>query len=406
MTTREKLREIIDERKTEISQSEIKHRNITERIEKSIDMEEISVTSGVRRAGKTFIMYELIKKHGGTYINFEDERLIDFKLSDFEKLYSIALEEKSEFLFLDEVQVIPGWEKFAARAQKRIKLFVTGSNSTFLSSEFSSVLTGRTMTFRVYPLSFSEFLFFRESSAKTKDELRAEAEHYLDLGGFPRIVLTENKNLIHEYFNRIIYRDVIPRFDVKKPDSMYRLAVFLLTHIGMRFSYRKLREYCNLKHESTVKLYTSYLEKAFLLNVLNKFDPSLKKQEVNPKKVYSVDPAFSEIAGAFSVDKSRIFENIVYDQLKRKLPEAGIFYEEKKSEVDFIMTKGSKPVIGINACYELNKEKTFEREISGLNELNKNMKKILVSLYLPKFDIPKNIEFVDGIDFLLGKYAL
>jgi len=406
MTTRERIKEICEELSHDIENSDVKHRGVTDEIEKTMDMEEVTAAAGVRRAGKTYVMYELIKKHGGVYINFEDERLIDFSLSDFEKLYSIALEAKSEFLYLDEVQNIRGWEKFAARAQKKMKLFVSGSNSSFLGSEFSSVLTGRTMTFHVYPLSFKEFLDFRDSTAKTKDELRAEFERYLELGGFPRIVLSGQKSLALEYFNRIIYRDIIPRFRIKKPDSIHRLAVYLLSNVGMKFSYRKVKEYCNLKHESTVKLYTSYLEQAFLLNTLNKFDPSLKHQEASPKKVYAVDTAFSEVAGPFTADKTRLFENVVFGELRRRMPDNGIFYAEKKGEVDFLVSKSANPLTAINVSYAINDSKTFERELRGLAEMKSGIKKVLITLYPPAFDIPKGITYIDASDFFLGKSAL
>jgi predicted AAA+ superfamily ATPase len=360
----------------------------------------------VRRAGKTYILYELVKKHGGTYINFEDERLADFTVADLDKLYSIALEEKSEFLFLDEVQNIRGWERFASRVQKKIKLFVSGSNSGFLSSEFSSSLTGRTMTFRVYPLSFREFLSFTDSMAKTKDELRTELEHYLDLGGFPRIVATAEKRLAQEYFDRIIYRDVIPRFRIKKPEAIHRLALYLLSNVGMRFSYRRLKEYCGLKHESTVKEYVNYLKQAFLLDSMNKFDPSLKNQEASPKKAYAVDTVFPSVVSSVRPDKTRLFENVVFNELIRLEEGRTVYYADKKGEIDFLVCSGTKPAIGMNVAYEINNQKTLEREVQPLNSLRTGIRRILLTLYPPPTDVPKGVEYADATDFFMGKFAL
>ncbi len=403
MTSRERIKEIVEYYEEEIRRAEIKKRKIMQAIKKTLDMEEITAIAGVRRAGKTYLMYWIAKTYEGTYLNFEDERLSDFKVEDFEKLFSVVLEKKNKILLLDEVQNVKTWEKFAARIQKRMKIFVSGSNSSFLSSEFSSILTGRTITLNVSPLSFQEYLDFKNIKNRNKEMLRAETEKYINIGGFPRIVLTENKKLIHEYFNRIIYRDIIPRFSIKKPNAIYRLAVYLLSNLGKKFSYRKLKAVCELKHETTIKDYVSYLEKAFLINVVKKYDHSLKKQEIMPKKVYAVDTAFSDIGKTHKMDRTRFLENLIYNELKKRYPYADISYEEKKKEVDFILAENFKPIAGINVAYEITDEKTFEREMAGLMELKKGIKKVLITLYTPKFEIPNGIKYLNAVDFLLGK---
>jgi len=161
MTSRDVLEDVIDGWRESIEGERVIHRDITDDIERSVEMEEITVIKGVRRAGKTFILYELFQRHGGIYLNFEDERLYDFTHRDFEKVADIARERGERFLYLDEVQEVEGWEKFAHRAHRRFKIFVTGSNSRLLSSDYASALVGRTKSFTVYPLSYAEFLRFR-----------------------------------------------------------------------------------------------------------------------------------------------------------------------------------------------------------------------------------------------------
>ncbi|MEM2948168.1 MAG: ATP-binding protein [Candidatus Anstonellales archaeon] len=402
MLGREELRETVLSYEELIRKENPIEREILPELEKSLKFEEVSVIAGVRRSGKTFVLYSLAKKYGGVYINFEDERLINFDYSDFEKLLSIINEKKEKILYLDEVQNVKGWEKFASRINRRVKVFVSGSNSKLLCSEFSTALTGRTITYIIRPLAFREFLLFRKIKTSDRDELRSQLEKYIDLGGFPRVVLTNQKRLAAEYFNRILYRDIIPRFSIKKPDSLHKLAVFLISNVGSRFSYRKLKDYCGLDHESTVKGYIFYLTQAFLLDVVNKYSPSLRIQEANPKKVYAVDTAFSTILPSSTVDRTRLFENIIYNELK-SYQRYNIFYEQKKREVDFLLADNMRPVAGINASYEINDKKTFARETEGLVSLKKGIKKFLITLYPPSFEIESGITYLSAIDFLLKK---
>ncbi|MBA3044534.1 AAA family ATPase, partial [archaeon] len=179
MTSNDVLEDIVEEWRNIIQKERVIHRDVADDVEKSLGMEEISVVQGVRRAGKTFILYELFKRQDGIYLNFEDERLYDFTLPDFEKVVDIAGEHQKKILYLDEVQEVPGWEKFAHRAHRRFKIFVTGSNSKLLSSEYASALVGRTKSFTILPLSYPEFLRF-----KNMELSRNSFMDYLHTGGF------------------------------------------------------------------------------------------------------------------------------------------------------------------------------------------------------------------------------
>ncbi|MDG6220766.1 MAG: ATP-binding protein, partial [Candidatus Thermoplasmatota archaeon] len=301
----------------------------------------------------------LMKKHGGVYVNFEDERLYNFSLEDFDKLYDMALATKSKKLYLDEVQAVEGWEKFAHRAHRKVKLFVTGSNSKLLSSDYSSSLVGRTKSFTVMPLSYGEFLRFRGSKPGKNSVM-----DYMDLGGFPRIALTGDVSLAGEYLDRIIYRDIIGKERVLHPEAIKTLALYLLSNVGNEFSYRSLRSVCGVKHENTVKEYLRLLREAFLVETVNKYHSSLKAQESYGKKIYAVDPALMRLGKRFDGDRGRMLENIIYLHLKRLFGD--VYFGKNGKEVDFIICKGLKPMKVFNVTYQADAEETFEREMSSL----------------------------------------
>lgn len=375
MTSKDVLEDVIEEWRDIIQKERVIHRDIAKDIEKSIGMEEITVVKGVRRAGKTFILYELFKKQDGIYLNFEDERLYDFTLPDFEKVVDIAREHQKKILYLDEIQEVSGWEKFAHRTHRRFKIFVTGSNSRLLSSEYASALVGRTKSFTVHPLSYAEFLRFRDTELG-----RNSFMDYLRIGGFPRIVLTSDISLIQEYFERIIYRDIISRARINYPDAMKTIALYLLSNVGKEFSYRSLKAISGIKHENTLKEYVRMLKDAFLIDVLSRYSPSLKAQASYSKKVYAVDIAFITLGKRKSEDTGRSLENIVYLYLKRR---NDIYFLKNTKEVDFIVCRGLQPIKLVNVSYEAEKKETIKREVDSLLYFGKTYKAPLelVSVY-------------------------
>ncbi|OYT58781.1 hypothetical protein B6U71_03805 [Euryarchaeota archaeon ex4484_178] len=359
MTSRDVLLDVVSYWDNIIQNENVIHRDIADKIEQTYEMEEITVITGVRRAGKTYILYELYKKHGGLYVNFEDERLYDFTLDDFEKLTSIADEMKTRIIYLDEVQEVRGWEKFAHRAHKKYKIFVTGSNSKLMQSEYSTALVGRTTTFRVFPLLYPEFLRFRNLKVE-----RGSFEEYLRTGGFPRVVLTGNAELLRDYLDRIIYRDIAGREELKYPEALRTMAVYLLSNAGKEFSYRSLREITGIRHEVTVREYLSHLQNAFLLEVIRKYSPSLKVQEGYAKKVYASDVGFLTLGRRATKDLGRVLENAVYLHLRSRYD---VCFGKNSREVDFVLCENLKPVRVVNVTYEAKDKKTVNREVSGVN---------------------------------------
>jgi len=385
MVSKDVLEDVIDEWTQEITKEKVIHRDITDDIEKTLNYEEVTVIKGVRRSGKTFTLYELFQNHGGIYINFEDERLYDFSVEDFEKVLDITIKNNQNILYLDEVQEVTGWEKFAHRTHRKTKILVTGSNSRLLSSEYSKSIVGRTKSYSIYPLSFTEFLRFKKLKRS-----RNSLSEYMKIGGFPRIVLTGDLALAKEYFDRIIYRDILGREKIMHPEAMRTLALYLLSNIGKEFSYRSLKTVTGLKHENTVKDYIGMLKEAFLIQVINRYHPSLKVQESYGKKTYAIDPSFAHLGKRASPDRGRMLENMVFLHLQRKGHD--IYFGKNKKEVDFIICKGLKPQKITNVTYEADTKETKERELASLSHFQKEIgvETEIVTMY--PFNVPKGIE--------------
>ncbi|MEA3559446.1 MAG: ATP-binding protein [Candidatus Thermoplasmatota archaeon] len=385
MTSKDVILDVIEDLADDIRKDSVIQRDLTVGLIKSLKMEEVTVVKGVRRSGKTFMLYDLWKRFGGTYINFEDDRLVNFEISDFQKVLDIANENSNKILYLDEVQEVKGWEKFAHRIHRKMKIFVTGSNSRLLSSDYSKALVGRTRSFISNTLSYREFLRFRGI-----DPDRSSFLDYMKLGGFPRVVLTEDLNLVKEYLDRIIYRDIIARNEIKYPEALRSIALYLLSNVGKEFSYRSLREIGGLSHESTVKKYIKLLEEAFLLNIINAFSWSLKKQQRYSKKVYATDHSLASPGRRRGLDRGRMLENILYKHLRTQ---NDLYFFKDRVEVDLLLCDGLEPFGGINSTFEADNYRTLQREIKGLLKVKDlfDIRVELVSVY-PLKGLPEGIE--------------
>ncbi len=385
MVSRDVLIDVIEYWEEEINKAQVIYRDIEEKIERTLDMEEITVITGVRRAGKTYILFDLFKKYGGTYLNFEDERLMGFEIGDFEKILDIMAQKNSKILYLDEVQEVNGWEKFAHRVHRKIKIFVTGSNSKLLSSDYAKVLVGRTKTFTVYPLSYAEFLRFTNMKVGRESLLK-----YMEIGGFPRIVLSGDISLAREYLERIVYRDIIPRSGINYPEALKNLSIYLLSNVGKEFSYRSLTQITGIKHEITLRKYVDLLKNAFLIDILPRYSPSLKIQESYGKKVYAVDTSFITLGKRNSGDFGRILENMVFLHLKRK--NESLYYLKDLYEADFVLCHSLKPWKIINVMFEARNEETLKREITSLRYFGKKYGVPLELISMYPVEVPKGIE--------------
>lgn len=322
------------------------------------------IISGIRRCGKSTMLHQLLKeKHPDAYyVNFEDPRLYDFELNDFTRLDEVIEEQGTEVLFFDEIQVIDGWERYVRqKLDEGFKLVITGSNASLLSSELGSKLTGRHITKELFPFSWKEFCEFR-----VLDSSGDALKEYMQIGGFPEYVKTEDDDILHQLFEDILVRDIAVRFGVRDVKTLQRLALYLVSNVGNLVTGNKLRSLFGIGATSTVMEYFSYLEQTWLMHFIPKFSYSVRKQSVNPRKVYAIDTGLINVnSKSFSGDFGRILENLVFLHLRRNFKE--IYYLSEKGECDFVTFEQGNVQEVVQVCYELNPD-NLDRELNGLFE--------------------------------------
>jgi len=341
------------------------------------------IVSGLRRSGKSTLLNQVIAENypdGVYYLNFEDERLVDFGVKDFDRLYEVFLElygEKKVFFF-DEIQNVSNWETFVRRMQsKGCKFFITGSNASLLSKELGTKLTGRNVPVELFPFSFKEFLAFK-GFRPSRDDVLLTAERailkkhfaeYLQHGGMPEYLKYQETILLKRVYEDILYRDIVARYGIKQVKPLRELGVYFLSNIGGMFSYNNLKNILGLGSMNTVKSYADYLEKSYLIFSINKFSYSLKEQFASGKKIYCIDNGLAEsIAFQFSRNRGKFLENMVFIELRRRVSE--IFYYKTKNnlEVDFLIKFGKKDIQLIQVTEHLSRDKTRQREITALEK--------------------------------------
>lgn len=341
---------------------------------------QVVVITGVRRCGKSSLMFLIkealeLNENEFCYCNFDDERITPYPtlLND---IYTIHLEMygAEPFFFFDEIQEVPGWEKFVNRMYEQgRKVFVTGSNATLLSSEISSSLTGRNKVLQLFPFSFSEYLRMegkvyiqKRLSVKQRALLLNDLNTYLETGGFPLAVKEKDPEIAHALFQDILYRDIVVRYKLTNVDEVKQIALYLASNTGKLFSYATLQTVSGLKSLSSVKNYLQYFEASYLFYYLKKFDYSVKKQIMNSRKVFAVDNAIPNRLGfRFSENKGRLLENAVFIELQRRGCE--LYYFSEKYECDFLVKENLQITEAIQVTIGLNAD-NLNREIGGLTE--------------------------------------
>lgn len=339
------------------------------------------IITGVRRAGKSTLLKLVREKLQLTtkeclYINFNDERLINFSIEDFQKILDFLTEHKYKencVLFIDEIQEVSHWEKWVDRIKEHHSLLITGSNSKLLSKEISTILTGRSVNLGLYPFSFREYLTFHKMGTtninidlKLQAKIRQMFLDYLTLGGIPQVIVNNEDRILLEIYENILYRDIIKRFNRNLEKPIKEMSLYLLSNISKEVSIRSLSKLLGVSNLSTVKSILENFEKSFLFFSVSKFDYSLKKQIQNPHKIYCIDNGFVTKGGfQFSENKGRLLENLIFLELKRR--NLDIYYFSGKRECDFVIRDKAKISQVIQICFNLNEENK-ERELSGLKE--------------------------------------
>ena len=339
---------------------------------------EILVITGIRRCGKSVLLRQIQSRmhEKDYYLNFDDERLLNFKVEDFQTLCEVFLENFGEqkTFYLDEIQNVEGWERFVSRLYNQgCKVFVTGSNANLLSRELGTFLTGRHVTKELYPFSFSEYLSFKSLkwdntafyTTAGKAELLKFMKEFLFYGGFPQYIENHNDNYLQSLYSDILYRDVLVRNNISNAKQMRELIYFLASNATQRFTYNSLAKAINMKASDTVKSYISFIEETFLVTQLVKFDYSMKLQTRSPKKIYFIDNAIINKIGFNATDnQGRLLENAVFIELKRR--GCDVYYHCNGAECDFVIRTGINITQAIQVTVAMTSETTEKRERGGL----------------------------------------
>jgi hypothetical protein len=388
----EKLKELFKKIITDFHERKLP-RTVAREIDIPLNPGKIVSLVGVRRSGKTCIAYQLIEKlrerHDSTrivYVNFEDDRLFPLQLSHLNDLmegyYELYPDNRKRriWLFFDEIQNVENWELFVRRIYDTLdaQIFITGSSSKLLSAELSTSLRGRTITYEVFPFSFSEFLSFRSidinlNSSKSLSYIVNAFEAYIHHGGFAETIdaLPDIRSrILRDYANLIIYKDIVERHGIQNLALMKHLVKYCFTHMATAVSMTKL--YNDYKSQGfklakdTLFEYFSHLADAFAVFSVPVFRNSVREEQRNPKKIYAIDNGFKSIFDvSLSPDYGRLYENAAFLHLRRKSSE--IYYFLQKQEVDFYCQTEKGPCI-VNVCYDIHDPQTRHREISGLVE--------------------------------------
>lgn len=359
-------------------------------VQKAITTRQIVVVSGIRRSGKSTLLFQLMEHFESFYyLNFDDERLINFTVEDFRELMLIYKKQfQTDVVFFDEIQNIDGWERFIRRLfDEDYKIFISVSNAKLLSSELSTHLTGRYIKIELFPFSFIEILKFQNldysiQDTDTKVQINRIFDDYLENGGFPELIKYSDDEFLKRIYEDVIYKDLIVRYKIRNVKQFKNLSQYLFSNFTGELSYNSLKTVLSIKSANTVSEYISYLEESYLIFELFKYDFSLKKQYVSNKKLYVIDNGVrNKIAFRFSNDKGKLLENIVFIELKRRQKELYFYKTKNNHEVDFVYYEDNHFHL-IQVCYSLSDIKTKEREIRALIEAGKelpNTKNMIIS---------------------------
>jgi uncharacterized protein len=388
------LKKAIIDQKEEIgslsSRIKIIERSCFEKYRAYIGSAQVKVIMGIRRCGKSILSYQLLKGRKFAYINFDDEKLASLSAEDLNDVIEVFYEAYGDFkyILLDEIQNIAGWELFVNRLQRQgFNVVITGSNAHLLSRELSTHLTGRNIPLKLFPFSFREFVKYHGIAAKNADLLstkergllKKKLEEYVSTGGFPEAVRDPaNKNAyLQSLYSDILNKDIIIRHKIKFSKTLREIANSLMSNTASHVSFNKIKNMFNLKSVHTALNYLSFLEESFLFFLVPRFSFKAKERVIATRKIYTIDTG---MIGALSVSFSRnigkIYENMVFLELARRMAQSEIFYWQDlyQNEVDFAVKEGRNIKELIQVCYDTGNYDTKKREVSALLKSGKELK--------------------------------
>ena len=386
-----------------------------------VDTPFVKILTGVRRCGKSTIL-KMIMERLKTERNIPEDRIISCRFDSMEyedmtakQIYTLLKEKLSPagktYLFLDEVQEIKGWEKIvnSLASDFDVDLYITGSNSRMMSSEIATYLTGRYVSFRIFTLSFGEYLMFKSKFANV-GEPKTELANYVRLGGFPATHLQaysqdEIYTIVRDIYNSTIFSDIVKRNQVRKIDQLERVVKYTFSNVGNTFSAKSIADYLKSERRSldneTVYSYLDKLEKAYLLHRCSRYDLQGKEILKTQEKFYLADVALRYSVLGYNADSvASSLENIVYLELCRR---GYTVYVGKTSdgEIDFVAVKDGKKEY-YQVAYLLATEDVIEREFGAYKDIQDNYPKYVLSM--DRFDFSRDgIIHQNVIDFLMER---
>jgi hypothetical protein len=365
--------------------------------------------TGLRRAGKSYFLYQIIQENfkKDNYerlllINFEDERLLEVTHQDLQLIMDAYFElfEFEPIIFLDEIQNVPNWQKFVRRlADDGRRIYVTGSNAEMLSHEIATTLGGRFINKEILPLSFHEYLSFKDIQVTSKTKYSSERykiikeyEEYLHFGGFPELMqMKDKREFLSSVYQKLFYGDLIARYKVSNVVTLKLMVKKLAESVNNETSVNRIK---NLIKSTGVSIgsntlfdYLNYLESSYLIASISNFHSKFTEKETN-KKYYFLDTG---ILGLFLTDQAtKLLENQIYIELRRRGERP--FFLKRKTEVDFyIPEKGML----IQVSYSINNPETAEREVKGLRAAMKEFN--ITTSWIITYDETKEIEVQEGL---------
>lgn len=358
----------------------------------------VKILTGVRRCGKSTILkmiMEKLRKEKG----IPDERIVSCRFDSMEYEDMTAKQMFAElkrrlasngrtYLFLDEMQEIAGWEKVVNSlvSDYDVDIYVTGSNSRMMSSEISTYLTGRYIAFRIYTLSFAEYLTFK-SQYTVPDDPKAELVNYIRLGGFPAAHLREYSQdevytIVRDIYNSTVFSDIVKHSQIRKVDQLERVVKYTFSNVGNTFSAKSISDYLKSENRKidneTVYSYLEKLEKAYLLHRCSRYDIKGKELLKTQEKFYLADTALRYSVLGFNSDTvAASLENVVYLELCRRGYTVNIG-KTPDGEIDFIAERQNEKIY-VQVTQELKTEKTQKREYERLLEIHDNYPKYILT---------------------------
>ena len=386
--------------------------NYLKRLERLSKTGEVITISGIRRSGKSTLLKQFMNtikdKETILYINLEESRFYNTDIQLLHDLYDLYRTHvnptKKVNLLLDEVQKIYGWERFVRSVYERgeaNEIIISGSSRDLSSKEYATLLTGRHIDMKIYPLSFEEFLIFNEITPKASPGKRKvflhKAKEFLEWGGFPKITLIDDKlELLSMYFTDIINRDIIERYKIKEAGKLKDIAHYLVTNAASLHSANRIAKLNRMSHD-TVERFFYYFEESYLFHFLKLFSFSLKQQLINPRKVYSIDNGFLKAMGfRFSRNAGKQLENAVFRELVTKGKKLFYWKSQGDNEIDFLIHSERKKPTAVQVCFEL--DGSIDRELKALKKIDAEQK-IIIS-----WDLEDEIDGVKIVPF--WKWAL